>query len=276
MERALEEAGIPPQVVSTPAAVAGMTPLQHADVTVIKLHGDYADLQMRNTLDELSTYPSRLEALLHRVLDEYGLIISGWSADWDKALVAAMERLRSRRYPLYWDSRSSRGEMSKRLLAQHSGVVVPAISADELFTGLVDRVDALDRLAEPPLTTALAVGRLKRYLPDPVRRIDLDDLVSEAVSAASGKVAAYPTHLSGLDGQALDDRYTTMLSDISPVLRLLVEGVTTIRPGPCRSVGEIYTPTDAHSQPDHEQVSGCTRCGPALSGPAGTPRGRNH
>jgi hypothetical protein len=68
---------------------------------VIKLHGDYADLEMRNTIDELSTYPPELDTLLDRVLDEYGLIISGWSADWDKALVAAMERLKSRRYPLY-------------------------------------------------------------------------------------------------------------------------------------------------------------------------------
>ncbi len=225
MERALEEAGVPPQVVSSPAGVTGMTPLQHAQVTVIKLHGDYADLQMRNTIDELSTYPAELDSLLDRVLDEYGLIISGWSADWDTALVAALERLKPRRYPLYWDSRSSRGETARRLLARHSGVVTPASSADELFTGLVDRTDALDRLAEPPLTTAVAVARLKRYLPDPVRRIDLDDLVTGAVSAVVGKAAAYPTSQNNLDGQALDDRYAALLADVTPTLHLLAVGV---------------------------------------------------
>lgn len=225
MERALEEAGIPPQVVSSPHGVAAMTPLPHAGVTVIKLHGDYADLAMRNTIDELSLYPRELDALLDRVFDEYGLIISGWSADWDKALVAAMERLKSRRYPLYWDSRSSKGVAARRLLAQHSGVVTPAASADDLFTGLVDRVEALDRLAEPPLTTAVAIARLKRYLPDPVRRIDLNDLVSEAVSTAADRAAAYPTHISNLDGTALDDRYAALLSDVTLVLHLLVQGV---------------------------------------------------
>ena len=225
MERALEEAGAPPQVVSSPQGVVGMTPLQHAGVTVIKLHGDYADMKMRNTIDELSTYAPELDSLLDRVLDEYGLLISGWSADWDKALVAAMERLRSRRYPLYWDSRSSKGEAARRLLTQHSGVVLPAASADDLFTGLVDRVDALDRLAEPPLTTAISVARLKRYLPDPIRRIDLGDLVSEAVSTAADKAVAYPTNVNTLDGQALEDLYAAMLADVTLALRLLIEGV---------------------------------------------------
>lgn len=61
MERALEEAGAPPQVVASPQGVAGMTPPQHTGVTVIKLHGDYADLEMRNTIDELNTYPAELD-----------------------------------------------------------------------------------------------------------------------------------------------------------------------------------------------------------------------
>lgn len=48
VERALEEAGVSPQVISRPEAVVGMTPLPHARATVVKLHGDYADLQSRN------------------------------------------------------------------------------------------------------------------------------------------------------------------------------------------------------------------------------------
>jgi hypothetical protein len=102
-------------VIRTPADIPGMTPLAHAPATVIKLHGDYADLLMRNTVDELDSYPAEWDALLDRVLEEYGLIVSGWSADWDKALVAAHRRVRSRRrrYPLFWDSRSSKGEAAK-------------------------------------------------------------------------------------------------------------------------------------------------------------------
>lgn len=227
MEKALEDVGVSPQVLARAEAVAGLTPLPHAPVTIVKLHGDYADLDMRNTLEELSTYPPAWDALLDRVFDEYGLLVSGWSADWDTALVAALERTPSRRYPLYWDSRSSSGDSATRLLAQHRGTVVPAGSADDLFTGLHERVDALERLAEPPLATAIAVARLKRYLPDPVRRIDLYDLVMGAAEQA----AAVPRATTGVSmqgneaGQRLQDLYAGYLQASEPVLALLCAGV---------------------------------------------------
>src|SRR5262249_10935310 len=59
-ERALEDAGVPPQVLHRPEQLASATPLAHAKVTVIKLHGDYADLEQRNTIDELAEYPEAL------------------------------------------------------------------------------------------------------------------------------------------------------------------------------------------------------------------------
>lgn len=227
LEKALEDAGIPPQVIARAEAVAGLTPLPHAPVTIIKLHGDYADLDMRNTLEELSTYPPEWDELLDRVLDEYGLLVSGWSADWDRALVAAMERTRRRRYPLYWDSRSSSGTAATRLLAQHRGTVIPATSADALFSGLLERVDALERLAEPALTTAMAVTRLKRYLPDPVRRIDLHDLVMEATErTAAVRRGTSSRPMQGSDvGQRLQDLYANYRQATEPLLALLSAGV---------------------------------------------------
>ncbi|MGY1825982.1 SIR2 family protein [Blastococcus sp. SYSU DS0541] len=231
LERALDEAGVPPQVVSRPEAVAGMTPLPHARATVVKLHGDYADLQSRNTVDELSEYPPEWKALLARVADEYGLLISGWSADWDVALVRALEEAPSRRYPLYWDARSSRGDAARRLLAQHRGQVVVAESADDLFGRLAASVDALDRLTDPPLTTAMAVTRLKRYLPDPVRRIDLYDLVMDHVDRVAARAAAQDLSILGLDlprmQAILEDRRT----DTEPLIRLLTTGVAHDRRG---------------------------------------------
>jgi hypothetical protein len=202
-----------------------MTPLAHARATVIKLHGDYADLQSRNTVEELSEYPEEWKVLLARVADEYGLIVSGWSADWDIALVRALEEQPSRRYPLYWDSRSSGGAAAQRLLAQRHGQVLPAGSADDLFAGLVASVEALDRLTEAPLTTAMAVARLKRYLPDPVRRIDLHDLVVQHADQVTERASKQTLHILGLGHERIQEILADRLTDSEPLLELVTTGV---------------------------------------------------
>jgi hypothetical protein len=224
IEQALTEVGIEPQVISRPDAVSGMAPLAHAPATVVKLHGDYLDVESLNTAEELASYPDAWNKLLEQIFDEYGLVVSGWSADWDTALVSAMERTPARRYPLYWDSRSSDGVNSKRLLLQRQGLVIPTPGADEMFTSLVDNLAALDSLSEPPLTTALAVARLKRYLPDPLRRIDLFDLIQgrlDAIKGVSDKVGA----LGFTTYDDYDAAITTLNSASFPLLRLLAEGV---------------------------------------------------
>ncbi|WP_242087548.1 SIR2 family protein [Microbacterium lacticum] len=228
MEQALDAAGVSPQVISRPEAVNGMAPLAHSSATVIKLHGDYRDLGTRNTPAELSEYPVEWTGLLEQVFDEYGLIVSGWSADWDVALVGALEQSTSRRYPLYWDQRSSRGESAKRLLAGRGGIVLPASNADDLFGELVESLEALDRLSAPPLTTAMAVARLKRYLPDPVRRIDLHDLVMGVVDGVVDAIAAQP--VSSVDGgevtwQMVDDAIDSHVRSMDQLAPLLIEGV---------------------------------------------------
>ncbi|MDQ4215069.1 SIR2 family protein [Microbacterium sp. ASV81] len=227
MEHALESIGISPQVIARPEAVNGMAPLAHAPATIIKLHGDYRDLGSRNTPAELSEYPDEWKRLLAQVFDEYGLVISGWSADWDHALVAALEDAPSRRYPLYWDQRSSRGDAAQRILAARDGRVLPASSADDLFGELVESLEALDRLSSPPLTTAMAVARLKRYLPDPVRRIDLHDLVMNTVDEVVDFITAQPvtaeTVSVGFD--VLDTMYAGYFATMEKLAPLLITGV---------------------------------------------------
>lgn len=181
MERALEEVGISPHVVRE-HDVDAMKPLPHSQITIIKLHGDYADLEQRNTVDELDSYPDALQHLLERVVDEYGLIVCGWSAEWDKALVRTVEGTRSRRYPMFWSQVGKMSEPAARLTARHSAAVLDGVTADELFSDLEHRIEALDRMTVAPVTRDTAVAQLKRYLPNPVHRIDVRDLVDQAVT----------------------------------------------------------------------------------------------
>ncbi|MBQ3358479.1 MAG: SIR2 family protein [Microbacterium sp.] len=229
MEQALEAIGISPQVIANPAGVAGMMPLAHAPATIVKLHGDYKDLGIRNTPDELAAYPQEWGKLLDQIFDEYGLVISGWSAEWDTALVEALERAPSRRYPLYWDSRSAKQDTSMRVVANRRGVVVPAANADDLFESLRDDLEALDRLSASPLTTELAVARLKRFLPDPARRIDLHDLVMSAVDEVA---ATIPREVIPKESyEDLDELYTTRFEVMTKLAALIVEGVWHDREG---------------------------------------------
>jgi len=230
LERALEAVGVQPQVLSRPEQIVGATVLRHHRATIIKLHGDYADLDKRNTVDELQTYSPEFEGLLRTVLDEYGLLVSGWSADWDLALVSALEATRIRRYPLFWGFYgTSLGESASRLVAQHSAVQLPGQTADSLFGGLVRRLEALDRLADPPISRAMAVARLKRALPDPVRRIELYDLLDREVTGVVERVQdtqRYPlVPPPGATNQVLDDRISDLRSDVDTLLYLLTHGV---------------------------------------------------
>jgi hypothetical protein len=156
-----------------------MAPLQHARATVIKLHGDYLDVEaMRNTSAELAAYDPAVQDLLARVLDEYGVIVLGWSGEWDTALAHAIEDCPSRRYPTYWAAYQGRiSPVGRRLLAARTGHLVPIPDADTFCTGLRDNVRALARMAGPPPTRAVAIATLKRNL-RPGRRIEVFDQIN--------------------------------------------------------------------------------------------------
>ena len=197
-EIALAEVGVHPQVIARPEAITGMAPLQHARATVIKLHGDYLDVDaMRNTPAELAAYDPAMQALLSRILDEYGLTILGWSGEWDTALVQAIESSPSRRYPTYWAAyQGNLSASAQRLLSNRAGHLIPVESADAFCTSLRDKVDVLGRMADPPPTRAVAVALLKRNLA-PARRIELFDQINSVTSNTLARLTdqRYPISL---------------------------------------------------------------------------------
>lgn len=178
MERALEEAGVSPQVISSEPDVEGAQPLQHARATVVKANGDYLDARIKNTPEELASYEPAMLELLERIFDEYGLVVSGWSAASDTALLEALRGKRSRRYALYWATRGAPSKDVRQLVENLQGVVVESAGADELFPGLLERVEALEDLGPAdPITARVAVQRVKRYLDDEPRYVRLRELV---------------------------------------------------------------------------------------------------
>ena len=178
MERALEQIGVAPSVIGTPDAVKGAMPLAHSKATVVKLHGDYLDVRIKNTPAELAEYDADVNKLLDRVFDEYGLIISGWSGDWDIALRAAMERCPSRRFTTFWTTRSTPSEAAKRLVNLRAAQVIQILDSGEFFEALHERLQALEEFSVPhPLSARIASVTVKRHLTDPPPHIRLNDLI---------------------------------------------------------------------------------------------------
>ena len=180
MENALREAGVEPTVVASPDALRGAEPITHSSCYILKLHGDYKDSRILNTDEELSAYPRGYSTLLDRIFDEYGLIVCGWSGEWDRALRAAILRAPNRRYPVYWAARGEIGDGARGLIEQRRAPVIAIADADSFFAGLRQRVEALEQSRrQNPLSIDLLVNSTKRFLAKPEYRIQLDDLFSE-------------------------------------------------------------------------------------------------
>jgi hypothetical protein len=227
LERALEEVGVTPFIISTPDAAEGAIPLVHSRCTIIKLHGDYLDTRIKNTPTELAAYDKRINRLLDQVFDEYGLIICGWSGEWDTALVAALERCKSRRFTTYWAAYQGRAsENALKLVALRKAQVVAIEGADNFFSKLSEKVTALKEYDKPhPLSAKLAVASLKRYIAEDRYKISLHDLVVEEAERASHAVSVeyFPRDRS-FSSQELTDRVHRYESAVEVVQALMIYG----------------------------------------------------
>ena len=182
IEQALEDVGVMPTVLSSPDHVEGAQPLIHTRCCVFKAHGNYLDIRIRNTPTELSTYPCQFNQLLDRIIDEFGLIVCGWSADWDDALRKAILRAPSRRFTTYWAARGALNKKANDLIQHRDAQVIPIADADTFFQKVQEQVQSLEEFSRPhPLSTGAAVASLKRYLSEPRYRIRLVDLINEIV-----------------------------------------------------------------------------------------------
>ncbi len=182
MEQALEEVGVNPSVVSSSDGLNGALPYVHSNCTLVKLHGDYLDTRIKNTKSELAKYDKELNSFLDRVLDEFGLIICGWSAEWDAALGEAIKRCPNRRFQTFWTVRGKVPDKSKDLIQKRLASTISINGADEFFSSLEEKVTSIIEYKRPhPVSIQAAIATLKRYLSEDKYRIRLYDYINEEV-----------------------------------------------------------------------------------------------
>ena len=180
IEHALQARGVEPTVIDSVDALKGAESLTHTRCYLVKLHGDYKDARILNTAAELSDYPPEYDNLLDRILDDHGLVVCGWSGEWDEALARALIRCPSRRYSLFWAARDELGDAADRIVSHRDGQVIDIETADDFFGRLRDQVHTLARThRRDPRNVDLLVGTTKRFAAKPEHRIDLHDLVDD-------------------------------------------------------------------------------------------------
>jgi hypothetical protein len=194
LETALREKGIEPTVVSSVDALAGAEPLTHSNCYILKIHGDYKDVRILNTNEELTSYPDEYNEILNHIFNEYGLIVAGWSGTWDHALRGALLRAKSRRYSMFWASHGDMSDGARELVEHRRGTPLQISDADAFFVGLGERIETLQQTGRRnPLSIELIVGTAKRYLSKPEYRIQLDDLVSETAADWIARIPDFDT-----------------------------------------------------------------------------------
>ena len=171
-----------PTVLSSPDQVEGALPIVHTRCCLFKVHGDYLDPRIRNTPVELASYPDVYDTLLDRILDDYGLIVCGWSAEWDDALRNAILRSRSRRFAAYWALHGEASDEARRLIDHRGARTICIESADAFFNDVQQYVESIEEYARPhPLSIEAAVSSLKRYISESRYRVQLADMINVTV-----------------------------------------------------------------------------------------------
>jgi len=226
IERALEDKGIAPTVISTEDMLEGSLPYVHSRCVVVKLHGDYTDSRIKNTPDELSEYSDILNSYIDRIFDEFGLIICGWSAEWDEALRNALYRRKNRRFSCYWTTRGTTSDEAKKVIDHLKAEIIQIDDADKFFTELLEKVEAIEEYKKPhPLSIPMAIATVKKYLADEHNRIRLFDLFKNEVERVYAKFNSDQFEISA---SSVDDKiFQKRMREYEELFSVLVSMLTT-------------------------------------------------
>ncbi|MCA9274637.1 MAG: SIR2 family protein [Phycisphaerales bacterium] len=206
LEDAMVAENLHPNVISSDADAQGMVPLNHGELTIIKLHGDYRDTRLRNTPNELGSYPEALQSVLDEVLERYGLIVCGWSADWDEGLRDSIRRMTRHRYQTYWMAHGTPSSHADSVISHRDATVAAISIADDAFVNLAEKVSALDSGIETdPLTPMMALQAAKRYVSESRFDIQYHDLLLGEASRV--REASGPDKLPWHHGQTNEEVY---------------------------------------------------------------------
>lgn len=201
-ETALQNESVDFQVVYNVDDLSKITPIVHGGVVIVKLNGDYQDCRFRNTQDELDSYDPEMESFLRKIFEDFGLITTGWSAQWDKGLIGIMKNAKPSRYGSFFTYVGKHNDALCNLAESRNGELMNISNADQLFTELLEQISALEKLnSMNALTKDVFVRRVKKYIAN-VNVMDLTDLIEEEAKRAHDKIMQYAIYDFQIDAES--------------------------------------------------------------------------
>ena len=186
VETALYNLDLDPVVVSGESAATGVEPFhQITRPVVFKIHGDFNQPgSMLATEHDLSSYRHGVRRLLKTTLEDYGLIVVGWSGHHDVALLRALQARRSKRYPFWYVYRERLPDPIQRFRDARDVLTLSSTSADQFFSELERKVTAISTYTTPHPDSVEAISaELKLLLRDSATPLSVYDLISKEVES---------------------------------------------------------------------------------------------
>lgn len=225
LEKALAEISIVPNVISNIDQLEGSIPLIHSDCTILKVHGDYMDTRIKNTAQELAEYDPKLNACLDCIFDEFGLIVCGWSGEWDTALKNCIMRTKNNRFSRYWLKKGDVSESTQEIIDSKKFDSIDITDADTFFVELKDKVDSLNDLSmrQLPLSIDLSCSTLKRLLPESKNIIRVNDLIMDTAKELVNNISNLDWRIKP-ENEIIGQRIAQIENISQPLLHLISLG----------------------------------------------------
>jgi hypothetical protein len=231
IEQALQSVGIEPTVIHHSNDIKGIMPLVHNDFVLIKLNGDYLDSRFLNTKDELARYEKKMHDFILQIVNEFGIISCGWSAKWDIGLINLIKQSHSFRFGSFWTFKDTCENELKDIANLRKGNLIKIKDADSFFTEISEKIEALETINDNhPISSDIAVARLKKYILREENQISLHDLFFTEQETAIKKTTLIDDFTLYPDNEHVYPQLRKYESSLEIILLLIINGVYWSKP----------------------------------------------
>lgn len=138
LETVLDELNIPYTRVSSVDELKTSKHREHSNCYILKLHGDFKQITIKNTPEEVKKLDEEIEKDFQEILDRYGMLVIGYGGN-DEGVMNCFKERKSR-YTLYWTRKNTITEEVEDLIKAQDGRIIKRDSAEKFLEELSRKI----------------------------------------------------------------------------------------------------------------------------------------